>query len=214
MAQPLSQQQMLPYQHDPSRAPQTGPAPFQGQPSQSYTSSSMPTIPQQQMQGVGSPLPQQQWQHKGHPGQNFVQTPQQHMQSPVHQAGPPSESTSATSEEDSDNDSSESDDDADNDEDDEDEDEDEEGEEGVSPTTSSIASVQPFGRFETYGKTISASRKDSPEGTLLGKEHTVWSYWLNKAYWRPIGETTESTVHKLVDCGNHTLWRYFETASS
>ncbi|KAI6831147.1 hypothetical protein KC332_g6966 [Hortaea werneckii] len=135
MTQPSSQQQMPPYQHDPYQAPPTGPSPFQGQPSQSYHSGSMPPTPQLQMQDAGSPLPQQQWQNQGYPGQNFVQTPQQHMQSPFHQSGPPSEWTSATSEEDSDNDSSESDDDADNDENDEDEDEDEEGEEGVSPTT-------------------------------------------------------------------------------
>ncbi|KAI7480292.1 hypothetical protein KC351_g7055 [Hortaea werneckii] len=220
--QPSSQQQMPPYQHDPYQAPPTGPSPFQGQPSQSYHSGSMPPTPQLQMQDAGSPLPQQQWQNQGYPGQNFVQTPQQHMQSPFHQAGPPSEWTSATSEEDSDNDSSESDDDADNGEndEDEDEDEDEEGEEGEDPshaastTQSSIASVQPFRRFEIYGKTISASRKDSPEGSLLDKQHFIWSYWLNKAYCRPIGETREGTVHGLVNCRNHTLWCYFETTSS
>ncbi|KAI6897701.1 hypothetical protein KC318_g9981 [Hortaea werneckii] len=111
MTQPSSQQQMPPYQQNPYQAPPTDPAAFQGRPSQSYHSGSVPQVPQQQMQGAGSPPPQQQWPYQGHPGQNPAPVPQQNMQPTLHQAGPSSELTSSTSEESSDSDSSSSDDD-------------------------------------------------------------------------------------------------------
>ncbi|KAI7064994.1 hypothetical protein KC339_g15891 [Hortaea werneckii] len=123
MTQPSLQQQMPPYQHDPYQAPQTDPAAFQGQPSQSYHSGSLPQVPQQQMQGAGSPPPQQQWPYQGHPGQNPAPMQQQHMQPTLHQARQPSESTSATSEESSDSDSGSSDDNENDDDEEEDDDE-------------------------------------------------------------------------------------------
>ncbi|KAI7238440.1 hypothetical protein KC330_g2546 [Hortaea werneckii] len=132
MTQPSSQQQMPPYQHDPYQAPSTGPAPFQGQPSQSYNNGSMPQVHQQQMQGAGSSLPQQQWPHQGHPGQDPARVPQQNMQPTLHQAEPPSELTSSTSEESSDSDSGSSDDNENDDDEGEDNEEvtDEDKEEG------------------------------------------------------------------------------------
>ncbi|KAI7359456.1 hypothetical protein KC320_g453 [Hortaea werneckii] len=204
--QPPSQQQTPQHQNDPYEARSVGRAPFHGQPSQPYTSSSFPQIPQQQMQGTGSSLPQRQWRHQGHPGKNFVRTPQQQMQPPVHQAGPPSESASATSEEDSDDDdSSESD-------DDEDEEGEEDNEDGF-PTTGNHPGwpQQSLRRLDIYRETISASRTDSPKGIPIDRQRFVWSYWLNC---RPVGETRESTVYSLVNCGNHTLRCYFEATSS
>ncbi|KAI7704433.1 hypothetical protein KC353_g13491, partial [Hortaea werneckii] len=123
MTQPSSQQQMPPYQQNPYQAPPTDPAAFQGQPSQSYHSGSVPQVPQQQMQGAGSPPPQQQWPYQGHPEQNPAPMPQQNMQPTLHQARQPSESTSATSEESSDSDSGSSDDNENDDEEEEDDDE-------------------------------------------------------------------------------------------
>ncbi|KAI7304805.1 hypothetical protein KC315_g14982 [Hortaea werneckii] len=200
MTQPFSQQQMPPHQHDPYQAPSTSPAPLQGQPSQSYNSGSMPQVPQQQMQGAGSPLPQQQWPYQGNPGQNPAPLPQQNMQPTLHQAGPPSELTSSTSEESSDSDSGSSDDNENDDVEDGDgdgvNDEEEEEQEG--------------GEVNEDGE---ASRTYSSEGALLSKQHVVWSYWLDKAYCNPVGETGEGIVHSLFNCGDHTLRGYFEATS-
>ncbi|KAI7353498.1 hypothetical protein KC354_g11527 [Hortaea werneckii] len=123
MTQPSSQQQMPPFQQNPYQAPPTDPAAFQGQPSQSYHSGSVPQVPQQQMQGASSPPPQQQWPYQGHPGQNPAPMQQQHVQPTLHQARQPSESTSATSEESSDSDSGSSDDNENDDDEEEDDDE-------------------------------------------------------------------------------------------
>ncbi|KAI7362500.1 hypothetical protein KC336_g21694, partial [Hortaea werneckii] len=83
----------------------------------------MPQVPQPQMQGADSPLPQQQWQYQGPPGHNSTFMPQQDMHSTLDQARSPSELTSATSEEGSDSESGKSDDDENEDDEDEEDEE-------------------------------------------------------------------------------------------
>ncbi|KAI7150355.1 hypothetical protein KC344_g169 [Hortaea werneckii] len=123
MTRPPSRKQVPRYQQCHHQTPPTDPVSYQGQPSQSYNSGIMPQVPQPQMQGADSPLPQQQWQYQGPPRHNSTFMPQQDMHSTLDQARPPSELTSATSKEDSDSESGKSDDDENEDDEDEEDEE-------------------------------------------------------------------------------------------